>query len=624
VAALREILAEFGIKFDQVAVERADQGVEGLVGRVKQLGSVLLGGAVVAGIKNFVLGLANEADSLRDQAIALGLSVGELQGWRHAAALSGVEADALTQAIARVQRGSADAAKGTGPAADAFRTLGVSATDASGRLKGPSELLNEVGAAIGAINDPTRRTALAMDVFGRSGARLIPLFTEGREGMARMRAEVEALGGGFSKDFAEAADEVNDELLRLNLLATSAKVRIAQALLPAVRGVVQTTIDWGRRLLPVLERSKALDAGLTVLAAGGIVKTLGAVLKLTGGIRGLFALILRFGLRILLPFLLLEDLFVFLSGGDSLVGRALDRIFGPGTQEKVRKFIDDVKGAVVSFFGDLIERPQKFVEDIELLFETLGRDIRSLFGGLGDRVRSFFDGVATKADEIFGGSVAAVIRGFGDLVGGVIDFVGEHFGGVVQAMGFGMLLAVDMMTGGWENFSKKLEAIGTALSLPFMLAWESIRSSALIAAASIQDAFANLWNGVLMRGHNALLGIGGALAKVPGMKELAGDVIVGAAKLTAGLASVENTKQARVEAAGRFGAIAETSRRAAAELETRRGFGAPVTVNTTVNVPAGTPGEVAQRVGKAAERGATRGAGLNLGAARAALVHTVD
>src|SRR5690606_2465577 len=115
-------------------------------------------------------------------------------------------------ALTKLNRNIDEAASGEKTLAEAFDRLGVPVKNAEGATRSMDEVLGDVADAMKGIRDPAQRTALAMDIFGKSGARLIPMLEQGSEGISKMRAEVGELGATIDSEFATAAQEMNDNI----------------------------------------------------------------------------------------------------------------------------------------------------------------------------------------------------------------------------------------------------------------------------------------------------------------------------------------------------------------------------------------------------------------------------
>lgn len=566
--ALREIIADFGIKFPTADAEKADATIEGLIGTVRGFAGALGAGLALGAIKRFTLGLVDQADNLRDQATALGLSVEELQQWNHAGALNGLED--MSGVLQKFNRNVNQAKDGSKQAGKAFKDLGIDVKGALANGGRPIDLLDQVAAGLAKIQDPAKRTAIAMDLFGRSGAKLLPLFSEGPEGLKKLRAEVAALGGGITNDFADQSDELNDNIARLDLSLLSFRVQVVSQVVPAITWLVTKGTQLSNWVRNLTGHTKIIQVAFADFGIKGLLY----VSNLIGPLGAAFTRLGAIMLRSVLPLLLVEDLFVFLAGGDSLFGRALDKAFGPGTQEKVRGFTDDVGRAVRAF-----DRTQ-----MDEFFEALHRDI--------DRSKPWWRDFADSA-------VSA----------------GE--------------LAWNMLTNGWTNFKWKLSALAEAISFLFEVTWSDLKNAGALAIAYLSDGFTGLWNGIVEGAARLVELVNTALAKL----HLPDWVMKAVSQFAVDVRSNKGDARAVTDAQ----ADARYSEKAlGVRAEQIEGWlkASPTTVSnvwnnkTEVTVPPGTPAEQADAVGKAAEGGAKKGAesAMNLTqtklrAAKAALTH---
>jgi hypothetical protein len=94
------------------------------------------------------------------------------------------------------------------------------------------------------MEDGAEKTARAMELFGRSGATLIPLLNQGADGIAEMRQEAHDLGLVISDETARAAEALNDDLTRLKGSALGLARGIASELIPRMRDVVGDIQDF--------------------------------------------------------------------------------------------------------------------------------------------------------------------------------------------------------------------------------------------------------------------------------------------------------------------------------------------------------------------------------------------
>jgi hypothetical protein len=580
VSALREILAVFGVEFDTKQLDKGGVTIDGMVGKLKGFGQAVAAAFAVGVLKSWVDEVVNEATALDDTSRAIGVNAQELQKWQFAAQLSGVGAELLNSSFVKLAKNAAEAADGGKTQAQAFKKLGVEVKDSSGNIRPLSDLFGDVGAAIGAVENPSEKTKLAMDLLGKSGGKLIPLFAEGRDGMAALRAEVEELGFAFDENFVQIAAEADDNADRFDAALKGLKIRIASEVLPTMSRLAITFAHIIAGIGKLLKNTAFLKAGLISLGAIGLVK-LSALIGPLASINTLLRAGAGILLKYVLPFLILEDFLVFLQGGDSAIGDVLDKLFGEGAAGKVRKFIGDVIESVKQFFDDLKNRPGKIVEDFKLFWELIQKDAEELFGPI-----------------------------FGGILQGLVDF---------------WFYVINALTGGWDSFLAATNAAWEAILLALEIVWTELKFGFLAVGATINDAFEGVWNNIIAGAQAALATVRDVISKLPGTSSIVEGLnqaitSVGGASAAANLA--DTIGQQRTDARLAIAQKGDQLGRQAAVATAGGVLNAPVTNTVNVTVPPGTPAQQAKAVAKAAQGGVQKGmaAGPNPRATKAGLV----
>jgi hypothetical protein len=104
-------------------------------------------------------------------------------------------------------------------------------------------LLKEVSDRFSSYADGAAKSALAQEIFGRSGAQMISLLNEGSEGLSRMEAEAQRLGIVISGDLAKNSEALNDNLSKIALAAKGAAIEIAGPLIRALADVTTRFLE---------------------------------------------------------------------------------------------------------------------------------------------------------------------------------------------------------------------------------------------------------------------------------------------------------------------------------------------------------------------------------------------
>lgn len=229
---------------------------------------VYLGTQIVRAVNGMVTAMKSgidRADELYNAAQKIGVSVEALSGLEYAAKLAGVSLDQLQGGLAKMTKFQAEASKGGKEAVRVFETLGIAVKDASGHLRGTTDVLGDFADIFARLPDGPEKTALALKAFGRSGAELIPLLNEGRAGIKAMTDEAARLGVVLSTEDARSADELNDKLDKLQTTFQGIATEVGLKVLPRLIELVD-------KLQAATERGEGLTraADLLTTVMGGV------------------------------------------------------------------------------------------------------------------------------------------------------------------------------------------------------------------------------------------------------------------------------------------------------------------------------------------------------------------
>jgi lambda family phage tail tape measure protein len=294
-----------GLQGVQQTATGASVAMRGMAGSSALLTSSL--GALLplmsaAGLVGLVKGAIDAGDAMNDLSQRTGVSVEALAKFKKAAATSGTDIDNVAKSLGRLSKGMFEAAAtGKGKAADALNALGISAKDAAGNIKSADAVTLEIANRFKAMPDGVTKTALAMALFGKSGAEMIPMLNMGG-------AAIDSLSVKMTKAFAEKADEYRDKLAILSGKVSALGMDLTIALLPALNAVtdaVTAAVAGFNSLPPGLQQATVAAAALAIawgpltsaVKLGGVaIKSAGAAMEimryqaaLAGGVMPLLA-----------------------------------------------------------------------------------------------------------------------------------------------------------------------------------------------------------------------------------------------------------------------------------------------------------------------------------------------
>lgn len=234
------------------AFDSVKRGLGGLADAARSVNGVLAGLGVAlsaAGLGAMVKSALDSADALNKLSQRVGITVESLSTLVPAAELSGVSAQTFESGLKKLATAMLEAATGSEESARRFAALGVAFQDQDGRLRATDAVLLDLADRLQAMPDGAQKSALAVQLFGKSGAELIPFLNQGREGIAALTGEMEALGVQIGGDTAAQAEVFNDSLAKLRLAATSLANRVIEAFLPALNemagGMVESAKQGG-------------------------------------------------------------------------------------------------------------------------------------------------------------------------------------------------------------------------------------------------------------------------------------------------------------------------------------------------------------------------------------------
>lgn len=197
--------------------------------------------AVLAGAAAGVKAALDMGGMLSDVAGQTGMTAGKVMLLRTAFDQAGIGADQVGPAINKMQKALAAATSGTGPAAEALAKLGLNATDLANMA--PDQAFKTLGEAINGIGNPTERAAAAMEIFGKSGGKMLTLF--GDSGALATAADTLGAQASIMDANASVFDRTSDLINASSNKLQGVFVGMAESIAPAI--------------LPLLEQFNAMD-----------------------------------------------------------------------------------------------------------------------------------------------------------------------------------------------------------------------------------------------------------------------------------------------------------------------------------------------------------------------------
>lgn len=235
-----------GLKEIRGAMNNLNYTVGRSIKKFLKLGAAIGAIALLGG--GFLFKITKQTSEYGDKVLKtsqkIGIGVEAWQEFAHAGEMSGIEQDAMSSGLVRLNKNIVEAANGNKTLSVWFKRAGISVKDASGKVKSADQVLMELAGTFGKVPDGAKKTAMAVALAGRSGADLIPMLNSGAEGLAAMRQEARDLGLVLDHKTAKASEDLNDNIERLRRAIRGIVFYVGGLLIPVFDDVVKSMTAW--------------------------------------------------------------------------------------------------------------------------------------------------------------------------------------------------------------------------------------------------------------------------------------------------------------------------------------------------------------------------------------------
>lgn len=337
--------------------------------------------AVTASIGAITVKSGQWADNINTMSKRYSIATDDLQMYAAAAELVDVSVEAIANSHIKLEKSMYSASSGTGAAAEAFATLGVSVTNADGSLREGDAVWQETIAALGQMTNETERDALAMQLMGKSASELNPLIEDGGEAYQRLAETMAKYGLEFvDEETLNKANQFNDSLDTIKATGTLAFQQMGTELAAYLAPAMEKVVDLVGRLAEWLTN---LDPQVLAVIAtvAGVIAVLAPLLMIIG--------------QISLGVSALMSVFAVLAGPVGIVIAIIAALIAVGVLlyknwDTIKAKAIAFKNSVVTAFNDFKNKVTTTFNNIKTAIVTPIQTAINTIKGIIDKVKSWF------------------------------------------------------------------------------------------------------------------------------------------------------------------------------------------------------------------------------------------
>lgn len=234
------VIKSTGAQATQGELKDLTGGVESLGSKlgtmVPQLAAVGAGMAAAFAVKESISAVMTLGAEVNSLSRAMGTSAEQSSKWIFTAQEYGVSADTFQKNVVKLEKGMA----GLGDSEDLAFTAGkpllanLKAIGADGLST--SDTIMKIADKVKELGPGMESTALATQLFGKSGADMLPILLQGSDGIRAMGGEAEKLGLVLDQKTADDIKKATMATREMHAAFEGVQVQIGTALVPAMTG----------------------------------------------------------------------------------------------------------------------------------------------------------------------------------------------------------------------------------------------------------------------------------------------------------------------------------------------------------------------------------------------------
>jgi phage-related protein len=391
-------------------------------------------GAAAIGIFKLTEAVSTAGDEVAKTARYLGMSTDAFQEFRYIGERSGLTVDEMDTALKKL---TVNLSKDSSEIEESLALMGLTAEQI--KAAGPDQALNMIAEGMKGITDPSTKAKIAVDIFGKSGIKMVNVLGEGKDGMAQLAEEAHRVGYVMGTETLDASEQLNDQILNMKTSFKAIGNQIASKFMPMVTNAVVNITDFmvanRDTISGVVDSLVSVFGGLGPIASSLLPTMMNAVQGLgkilTKALSDAAPLLNKIGAAFA------EFLPIVID-----IAMTVGELLGPAF-ELLAPVLDIAFGLITG----LLKAVSWLVRMLSSVIKPLINMLTGIFKFLKDSLFGIWDGIVAAAQFVWDG-IVAVAKFAAGLIVAAWEGVGSFFSGLWEGIDAGANWLWDRMTEG--------------------------------------------------------------------------------------------------------------------------------------------------------------------------------
>lgn len=396
--------------------------------------------SAVIGAYKLAESISNSGDEIAKTSRILGMSSDAFQKFRYVGERSGVSVDEMDASLKKL---TVNLGKNSDGTIEALSRLGISIEEI--QSTSPDQVLQRVAEGFKLLESPAEKATLAVDLFGKSGLKMVNVLSEGKEGINALGDEAVKVGYVMSSSILDSSEILSDKILNMQTSFKAIGVSLSSKLMPVVSEAVSGITDFFIENRGYLDSFANSIIGIFNNVGPSVKRILPSIIKIIEFIVSLASKISVFIGPFIAKFLsLIEGILPNILEFFDSISVALDpfievlgdfvEIIGqifPIIMKNISILIKVVSYLMRIFFKFLSSILSFFSKAISPILSFLTKAFSVIAYGVNG-VIGFFDGIIKSVVSIFSGVASLIAKPFFEAFSSIGTFISDIFSGVVE------------------------------------------------------------------------------------------------------------------------------------------------------------------------------------------------